>query len=537
MKPELVRKTGDRPFRAQALRDLDILNVLTLADPRFDTDSALRWTQEYLSSDGEEISLRLDLLEELCACADPAVFGEALEALRSVAAENGKYERALTRVDEVLYLWRRAERYLRTLRLFLAFLPEEPRSARLRDFRAFLAALDAGSAPIADALQKMDGLLRLPKQIYVDVNVKEDGTPQEYAIVGETYDGAGVNSLLGPRDLSRPADSLAAEFVYNSNLYGYHFDEYFNRALEKEWKNILPKARKLLLNTPLPEREALCALEEELAWCLTGLRLRATFAACGYSLCRPVVTRGGLTAEALCYPELILHREGITGNPIRVENGQSVIVTGANHSGKTSYLKTVGQSLLLAQLGFFVPAAAFSFEPVTDIFTLFSAGEDDSMDASRMGIEIGKINDITENARPGDLILLNEPLTSTNPVEAVSICAELCRGFLEKGITHLLVTHLYDIYFLLKAQLSGKPEEARLRSLVTESRYDAERGAMVHEYRLREDEPEGNSYARETAAAFGITPEGMLSDAAELRLANGYLSARRSSTLYKGGND
>ena len=155
------------------------------------------------------------------------------------------------------------------------------------------------------------------------------------------------------------------------------------------------------------------------------------------------------------------------------------------------------------------------------------------MTASRMGVEVKKLTEILKKSTSRDLILLNEPMTSTNPVEAVSICADLTRHFIEKGITHLLVTHLYDIYFLLRAQL-GAGELEKLESLITQSHYDESAGVMVHSYRLIKHDPLGNSYARETAAAYGITLPSMLSDEGMLAAAQQYCETHNIDSIYEG---
>ena len=72
-------------------------------------------------------------------------------------------------------------------------------------------------------------------------------------------------------------------------------------------------------------------------------------------------------------------------------------------------------------MGYYVPASSFSFCPVRQVFTLFSAGEDEEMQSSRMGGEIRIIADFLKQAQEHDLVLINEPLTSTNPVEAISL--------------------------------------------------------------------------------------------------------------------
>lgn len=532
----LVCRTAPASELKQALQDLDILHILCFADGRFTPQSAAAWMERYFCSDADEITARSAVLTDVQAHCTGEVFEQAIETLRALREENDKFQRALSRISEVLYSWRRMTAYVRCIDTFAGLFPEaEYTSDRICALSRFFCAL--AESPETQAcrrtLAQMDALLKLPDYIYLGVNVKEDGSPQELGILGVARGEAPINALLCPKDHEAPSASLGPEFMYNSNLYGFHFDEYISRSLEKQWKNVLAKAKKLLGEAPLVQMEALLALEEPLDFYLVGLRCSECYTTRGYSLCRPQFDReGGFRATDIKYPELILHQEGIRGNDIRLSPSDAVIITGANHSGKTSYLKTLGQGYLLAQLGFFVPAASLSLTPVTGIYTLFSAGEDDSMNASRMGVEIRKLTAILNNAGPSDLVLLNEPMTSTNPVEAVSICADLSRHFLSKGITHLLVTHLYDIYFLLKVRLSAE-ERTHLRSLITESHYDEVTHRMIHHYRLWEAEPEGNSYARETAASFGVTLRDMLAGDDLLQQAVDFCQAHNDHTVYE----
>ena len=153
------------------------------------------------------------------------------------------------------------------------------------------------------------------------------------------------------------------------------------------------------------------------------------------------------------------------------------------------------------------------------------------MSVSRMGVEIQRLSQIMQSATEQDLVLINEPMTSTNPIEAVSICSDLMQRFLNKHITHLVVTHLYDIYYLLKTRLSADQEE-RFTSLITLSEFSEEKG-MVHSYRLMESQPLGNSYAMETAKSFQITLEDLLEDPALRAEASSYCRRTRMENIYE----
>lgn len=531
----LVQVTHAPVQMEQALRDLDILRILCFANPQFSQTQASKWMEKYFTSDSEEITARSAVMTDLFASCDSETFSNAIIAVAMIREEADKLGRSLDRLHQVLYSWRRLRAYLSCLDIFSSiFLEKEYLSPRIIALKDLFVSLqkDPIVASCRNALTEMDSLLQLPAHLYLGINVKEDGTPLEFGILGEALEEEPINALICPKDHNATTNSMCPEFFYNSSLYGSHFDEYFSHALEKKWRSSLAKAKKLLDEITLPHIEDILSLEVPLQFYLVGMRCAEAYTSRGYSLCRPEIhAGGGFFAKNLKYPELVLHQSNIQGNDISLRSLDAIIITGANHSGKTSYLKTLGQTYLLSQLGFFVPADSVTLTPVTGMHTLFSAGEDDSMDASRMGVEIKKLTAILNNAVSTDLVLLNEPMTSTNPVEAVSICADISKHLLKKGITHLLVTHLYDIYFLLHAQLG---EDLKyLRSLITESYYDDTTQGMVHHYRLREAEPEGNSYARETARSFGITLEDMVVDVAHQAQAAAFCDSRNDNQVYE----
>lgn len=538
----------------QTLTDLDMHDILTLIDPRLEGRAA-RFAGKYFSSDPSEISSRLAFLKDLSSSVTAARLQEGIDAIDALDTENQKASSASGRFTQVLYRWRRYAAYVRLIQLFNDMLSPAGESPRYRALSGYFRSLkeDPLFGRLEDTLAQLDQVLPLPRYIWLGFNMREDGYPQEMGIISaeghiDLRDEASVkdqplNAILSFDDPNQPSEGLGPEFVYHRGIYGSHFDEYIEKAVEKQWKSEISKADKLLEKLEprggesLPELQNLLSLKEALSFYQVALLSREAFTQRGYALCSPEpLPDTPLEIEGALYPDFILRHEGIQGNDLRLQRGNAVIITGANHSGKTSYLKTIGQCTVLAQLGFFVPAKKMVFTPVRHIFTLFSAGEDSSMNASRMGLEVKKLTAILKRADSRDLILLNEPMTSTNPVEAVSICADMTRHFLEENITHLLVTHLYDIYFLLKAELPADLL-ARLDSLVTKSEYDEATGQMHHAYKLYHHEPLGNSYARETATAYGITLEDMISSADLLSQARDYVDSHSIDSIYEGGKN
>lgn len=572
---ELIREIAQSAELSQPLTDLDMTKILTAVDPRMNEKTAVQFAERYFTSDALELRERLSALSDLKNLTSAAKLQHAIDSIELMRREAGMASSAVTKLTDVLYHWRLMASYVRTVKEWNDLLNGQTagneadfpsagndtdsassssiaiESSRIGSLRDFFR--ERVSEPLfkqcEDALQTLDETLPLPRYIHLAMNVKDDGMPVEIGVLrteghidlrqdfrdtAKTETDQELNALISVTDTKSPSCSLGPEFNYNRGLFGSHYDEYLMHNLEHEWKNNISKAAKITDKIKLPALNDILAFTDPMSFYQVGLLCAEAYEDLGYGLCRPDSRENvSLEIRGALYPDFILHHEGIQGNDLLLKKGNAVVITGPNHSGKTSYLKTIGQCYMLAQLGFYVPAGSMVFEPVKNIFTLFSAGEDSSMTASRMGVEVKKLTEILKKATAADLIFLNEPMTSTNPVEAVSICADLSRHFLEVGATHLLVTHLYDIYYLLKAQLA--PELLpRMESLITQSYYDEVGGHMVHSYRLIEHEPLGNSYARETATAYGVTLDAMIKDKDLLKEAERYCDEYNKDSVYEG---
>lgn len=553
------------------MSDLDIAHILCQVDPRMNRNTAVNFARRYFCCDPEEIIQRLHMIRDLKEVASAHKVQQGIDLIARIGEEQEHLNAAGSRLESVLYRWRRMAAYVKAVRFWdeLCSLKKDGAGSRFSALSDYFHSLRSGSSftRYEKALTSLAQTMPIPHYVTLGMNLRDDGYPVEMSVLGtsgtidltdeENTPQEDLNSMLSFSDPSKPSLSLGPDLPYTRSRYGSHFEEYISRSLEHQWKNQLGKAEKILSSAEgssgrglsahgsfpsggssggegrIENADALQELIEPLSFYQVGMLESEAFMNRGYTLCEPVPEENAsLTIRQALYPDFILEHTGIQGNDLTLEKGSAVLITGANHSGKTSYLKTIGQCFVLAQLGFYIPAAGMRFSPVHHIFTLFSAGEDSSMNASRMGLEVQKLTSILKTASSSDLVLLNEPMTSTNPVEAVTICADITRHFLECGITHLMVTHLYDVYFLLKAKL---PENLlpRLDSLVTDSSYDSKSGQMHHTYRLYHHEPLGNSYARETAVSYGITLENMISDPEDLLKAEAYCSGQNENSLYE----
>ncbi len=124
-----------------------------------------------------------------------------------------------------------------------------------------------------------------------------------------------------------------------------------------------------------------------------------------------------LNAKGLSHP--LLSTELSISNNLHVNHTNTIsIITGANMSGKSTFLRTVGVNMVLAMNGCPVCATSFTFYPVS-IFTSMRTNDSLSDGSSYFNAEIKRLKlliDKLENGEP-QFIILDEILKGTNSTD------------------------------------------------------------------------------------------------------------------------
>jgi DNA mismatch repair ATPase MutS len=123
-------------------------------------------------------------------------------------------------------------------------------------------------------------------------------------------------------------------------------------------------------------------------------------------------------------------------------NERLILVTGSNMSGKTTFLRTIGVNLLLAQCGLPVCAATFSFTPM---FLLTSLRISDSLQehTSYFMAELKKLRKIVHRLQTGApaLVLIDEILRGTNSEDKTHGSELFIRKLIQYRCLSLFATH------------------------------------------------------------------------------------------------
>lgn len=126
------------------------------------------------------------------------------------------------------------------------------------------------------------------------------------------------------------------------------------------------------------------------------------------------------------------------------DNHLGMIIFGMNSSGKSTYLKSIGIAVWLAQCGLFVPADQFSLVPFHSLMTKIGMFDNLYAGHSTFIAEMNELHYIFRKAIHNYTLVLCDELTAgTEMMSAVGIVTATVRHFVDHHITHIITTHLH----------------------------------------------------------------------------------------------
>lgn len=139
----------------------------------------------------------------------------------------------------------------------------------------------------------------------------------------------------------------------------------------------------------------------------------------------------------------LLKKHNKVTNNFRIDNlHQLYIVTGANMAGKSTFLRTVGINLVLAQSGNVVDCTSFSFQPMA-LFTSMRTTDNLARDTSYFHAELLRLKQLVTTAGKEErlFIILDEMLKGTNSVDKLNGSLAFLRKLLSYPVSGLIATH------------------------------------------------------------------------------------------------
>ena len=192
----------------------------------------------------------------------------------------------------------------------------------------------------------------------------------------------------------------------------------------------------------------------------------------------PVEGDPRIIAKNIAHP-LIPEKERV-GNPVHAGMPEKLfLVTGSNMSGKTTYLRTVGVSLILAQCGAPVCAETFVFTPM-QLLTSIRVNDSLHDHTSYFMAELKQLQRIIEQLESGapSLVLVDEILRGTNSEDKNYGSEAFIRKLLQYNALCLFATHDLSLG-KLQQLLPGSVKNVCFESTLKEEE-------LFFDYRLRD---------------------------------------------------
>ena len=187
-----------------------------------------------------------------------------------------------------------------------------------------------------------------------------------------------------------------------------------------------------------------------------------------------------------------------------------ILLFGTNAVGKSSLIKSLGISVILAQSGMFVPCSSFHYKPYHSIFTRILGNDNIFKGLSTFQVEMVELNSILKHSNENSLILGDELCSGTEMISAISIFVSGLENLYKKQNSFIFATHFHEITKMNQIQ---EMETVKLKHMKVI--YDKELDCLVYERKLM-DGPGNSNYGLEVCRSLHM-PNEFLNRAYEIR--------------------
>lgn len=144
--------------------------------------------------------------------------------------------------------------------------------------------------------------------------------------------------------------------------------------------------------------------------------------------------------------EKVMTSEYVPNDIIMNENTNILLITGPNMAGKSTYMRQLAITVIMAQIGCFVPASSAKMKIFDAIYTRIGASDDLVSGESTFMVEMNEANRAIKNASKNSLILFDELGRGTATFDGMALAQsiiEYIHDFI--GAKMMFSTHYHEL--------------------------------------------------------------------------------------------
>jgi DNA mismatch repair protein MutS len=173
------------------------------------------------------------------------------------------------------------------------------------------------------------------------------------------------------------------------------------------------------------------------------------YAAATFGYCQPrIVEKSCIRATKLRHPlieQLQKNELYVPNEALFDENKRGLLLYGTNAVGKTSYIKSVGVAVIMAQAGMYVAAEEFEYMPYEAIYSRILGNDDLFKGLSTFVVEMSELRTILREATTRTLVIGDEVCSGTETESALSIFTAALLHLYRAGSHFLFATHFHEV--------------------------------------------------------------------------------------------
>jgi len=234
--------------------------------------------------------------------------------------------------------------------------------------------------------------------------------------------------------------------------------------------------------------------------------------------CRPTILKAAVKS---CVNAVELRHvliENLLQNEIYVPNDISlgmeevdgILLYGTNAVGKTSFIRSLGIAIIMAQSGIYVAGSQFHYKPYKAMYSRILSNDNLFKGLSTFAVEMSELRVILKQADENSFILGDELCSGTEMESALSIFMAALEHLHEKRTSFIFATHFHEI-----ADYEEIHSLKKIRLKHLEVWFDREKDCLVYDRKIKDGSGERN-YGLEVCKSLYL-PDPFIERAYQLR--------------------